>query len=398
MSVERYIQLEDTSGTPLLQTDDFVGLGFTITEGQLGTFRWELPRKHPALNFLRDLTASQDTIWRYYWQDLALGVSERNEFNGLIRKEERRREGKALRYVFNGYDGKDFLRRRHVEYFRGQQYAAWNAKANSVMHGLYNSNLTAKANNEDRWRNGAMPGMQLSHGGPRGLQIVDDYSGDNVLQVLVELYGGTDIAFDVVYVGAGQWQFVTYPDLIGTDKSADLLFRELVVDDPLSNIIDAVYTHDLSQNINSVAAAGTTTAGVEIVQVADNRQSSNAARWARYEGVEMGAGETLQQLKDRAAFALAAAAVEAQLRFTVLQRKGMAYGADYGFGDAVTVSALDETLVQRMRSVSFDVRGNTQQITPTFSTEAHHQINRNLIYLNAKINRLERRLRRGVNE
>lgn len=250
-------------------------------------------------------------------------------------------------------------RRRFVK----QSYSNRAGVAESAMRAYVDDNCTANAVVSPSGLARAVPGLSLDTNHLLGSNVSDSVrfdpfiskDGTGVLQ-RIALAGG-DLGYKVIPSGVNRLFTVYQPN----DRHTTVLFS-----DKLNSVSDYGFSRtapDWEGGGNSVMVAGQgDDVDREFVEVEDDGSQST---WGRFEAFQDARDvDTDAELFSRGSSTLAQYSDTDTFTAVPIQGQNTVYQLDWDLGDIVTVVAQGQTLVDKVRSVTIDVQGNKETITP----------------------------------
>ncbi len=343
------IKVKSSAGVLLGEYIDFNWLACTNRVNRPGYLQAEFPDDHEIVGVLENL--GQVELWR---RNETQGVPWTLEFEGIYRDEpERRRSGKSGAFKLYTPGKLDMLNWRIVAYkaetanrsiFVGQP-------VETIMKTIvgYNCGANATMVNE-RLVDGAISGISIEADSGRGLVTDWGCFGDVVLDTLGSLSSLGPGDFDLYKTGAGTWEFRYYPNQLGTDRTASVIFGIKLgnMDDPIYRLdrtdertVAIVGGRDSGQNRDFVVRTG---AGYSAGH--HREMFVNASDLSTTDGYQARGDKTLNDYRAKETFS-----------FRIVQSPSCMYGVHYFLGDKVktvnpfTSSVLTQKVMERIFGV-----------------------------------------------
>ena len=305
------------------------------------------------------------------------------ELEAFHRKPQRKTNKSGVKvFTSHGVGYNDLLARTCIAYKAGTVYADKSGPADNVMKAYVLENCGYQAAgsvrrfdlNEDplltNWVQvpGILPGFSVQGNSGDG----DTWSGsrafENLMDVLRDLADFSNIDFKVVGTGEAEFEFRTYVDQYGLDRTeGNPDGNDAVIFDVLyGNVQDAEYTIDRTSESNVVLILGKGEASTRYV-VPRSFATKNDSPWNRREISRPATSqEFLAQMQDYGDEILEGTAAKTTYKFNPLQQPSGLYGLHYAIGDMVTVQY--GSLKQSKKIVGIKVKvKDEEQITLEFA-------------------------------
>ena len=264
-----HVILKDHSGERIALFDDWKSLEFKHTLNGLGSYSLIFP----DTGDLRFELFEVDSQIEIYRQVIGVGLSWYCEFEGFHRKPEYKTV-KSGEKIFGSYgvDYIDLLSRTSIAYKAGTIHADKSDHADDVMKAYVFENCGTFATganrrfdlNEDpaieEWVEvlGVLPGFSVADNTGDGINWEGSRAYENLLEVLIDISNFAEIDFNVIGVDPAKFEFRTYPDQYGLDKTEGNTDGNPVVifDVEYGNVQDAKYQEDHLNESNVVLVLG----------------------------------------------------------------------------------------------------------------------------------------------
>ncbi len=349
MIVNYKIRVRSAAGALLGEFTDFNWLACNNRVNRPGYLQAEFPEGHAIIGHLENL--GQVEVWR---RNELQGVPWTLEFEGIYRDEpERRQAGKTGAFKLYVPGKLDMLNWRVVAFKANTlgRSSFVGTPVETIMKTVvdYNCGPNATLANE-RLVDGVITGLSVEADSGRG--AVKDWGcfGDLVLDTLSSLARLGPGDFDLVKVGTAAWEFRYYPDQLGTDRTATVMFGM-----KLGNMDDPVYRLDRT--------------GERTVAVVGGRDSGAARAFVVRTGAGYSAGHhremfvnasdlsTTDGYNARGDKVLSENMAKESFSFRVVQSRGCMYRVHYFLGDLVrtvnpfTGGVLTQKVMERILGV-----------------------------------------------
>jgi len=289
---------------------------------------------------------------------------------GFIRKVQYSEPGTGVDVItVSGPDAIDLLDRRIVAYAAGTSQASKTDYADDMMREIVDENLESSATDSDR----DLSGINFVIGGENSAapSVTKGFAWQKMLPLLQTICqmsktDGTDLYFDVVPRLVSNTEigftFYTYINQIGQDLTTDT-GGSIIFGREWGNLERPSYIEDYSQEVNVVYAGGQGEGSARDVQEVENATRVNRSIWNRR--------EAFQDCRNTSASAGVVDAGNQRLsegrpviKFTgtLLDRKQSSYGIDWKFGDKVTATYLGKQFDGMVKSITFSVNENKQEL------------------------------------
>lgn len=319
------------------------------------------------------------------WRSPADDFSMRREDVFVLRKPEvYTRQDNTTVIQFFGRNGADLLNRRWTIQKPGTSYTTKTDQIDDMMKAIVREQMlygSAVDENGTVSNARAWPQNEFKVQADAGLgpQVTRNFSDRKVYDILKDLKDASlqlhrssssnrKVYFDVVPIGLSGitgavlgWEFRTYPDLRGTDRTA---LGQFSLEN--ENIDSPDYAIDYMSEVNNVYVKGNGYGNSQTIANVEDTTRENASRWNRCEGVLQASNETSTiGLQDSGRGSLEEGRPKESMAFTFLNVPGgenvprSLYGLDWDLGDLVTVSYAGKSFEAEIMTVyvSLDDKG-----------------------------------------
>ena len=359
---EYELWLTDDAGRRMRVLKDIAFFTYTRVVDGLGTCSFGLP-----FELMQDLIPYFQPDWRVeIWRSPAYGIAMRREDVYLLRKPMvYTRVDNVQMIQYYGRNGVDLLKRRTVIQRAGTSYALKTDSIDNLMKAyvrqqmLYGSALDedGAVDNTRAWPQNE---FTVQADGGLGPSVTRDFADKNVFDLCKDLQKTSEqyaldsasnrrIHFDVVAVDvAGSststnaplgWEFRTYADLRGTDRTGGLRFSL-----ENENIKQPNFDVDHLDEVTAVFVRGNGNGASQLVTSVEDSTRLNASRWNRVERTVNASGEvSVTGLQNAGRVELGKGIPREKLTVTMLNSPGgrnvprSLYGVDWDLGDLVGV-------------------------------------------------------------
>lgn len=344
---EYFVEICDTSGNTVALLDNWISFEYSKVVDDVGYYVLTLNGNDPRIPLF-----TLDCKVRLWRRAKGCGMNWYVEFVGLHRTPEYVMETNELdAFVSSGVGFNDLLARTAIAYKKGFVQSDKSAAAEAVMKAFVNENcglLATVANG--RLYDGVLPGFSVQpvSAVPAGAVWSGVAGGDMLLPVLKDISKFSGVDFNVIDAGKGLYEFRTYPDQLGADRTNTGLNtatglnasgnRPVVFSQLFGNVQSIRYRDDHAVEVNTVFAWGQGEKSTQDVFYAVDAVSRALSPLNRCEGhvsatnqeydyqVQAAADEGVEKSK----------AVETY-EFVPLFQYSCIYGLHYFHGDRVTV-------------------------------------------------------------
>lgn len=225
MPVEYKMHFYDESGIRQAEINDFLAAEYMRQRNDVGYLRFELPFGHRLIDQL-------DVDWqvKVQFKDDQYGIPWTTDFEGLFQSSVKAVNSRGTR-TFTGWcvTSLDFLNRSIVAYRAdtANRNAFTNVVPETIAKTIVQYNATASGTTGDgRLRNVDGWGSYITIETDGATGVATDYrcAWDTTLGAVQGIAQIANADFDLVKTGALTWQFRWYPNGLGSDVSADVIF------------------------------------------------------------------------------------------------------------------------------------------------------------------------------
>lgn len=312
--------------------------------------KFKIAASNPDMQYIIDKNEIQ--IVR---SDPAIGLAEYSVFTGLIRDLEYRYENGGINTLVTAYGANHLLSWREILWYSGYEGRSQftNVAGETVFKNLVTYNCTASASTANgRDRLGTITGVSVAADSARGNAISIACSRQNLLATLQKYARIANIDFALTRTAAGVYSFDVYPNQLGTDRTATMLFA--LNRNNMGNPALAVRR----STERTVAIVGGTAEGparkVRTVTGAYYNVSTNNIELF-VDAREHTANDILDDLGSAA---LIANQLSYQLTYDVLQAEGSYVDLDYTLGDRVRAGFAGYTVDQIVDTIDYEYKPN----------------------------------------
>lgn len=361
--VDYQIRLKDTSGNLKAVFDangGFRQLAYTEVVNNRGSFVVELDGDDDRISLFG--LDSQVEIWR---GNKALGIDWYKAFDGLYRTPVRMLpEDDDNIFRAHGFSLIDLLRRRDIRYHAGTTGAAKSGVGETVMKTFVSENLGSSATVVNgRIDSGVLTGFSVQTDGADGSNWSGSRSNKNLLAVLRDIADQTAVDFDVIKTGSTTFEFRTYEDQRGSDRTAYGLVRSTGLNGAGNvpvyfntgnrTITNVVYSHNRSDEENNIAALGQGQKTLREIRIEQDATAVAASPLNKCEGsINANQEDSIAALENAAEIELQKTLPRAGFSFDVLQTEAQCFGRDYFLGDLVNVQFYDVNVDMKIISAA----------------------------------------------
>lgn len=370
-----YIKMLDTSFRQVAIFDSWESGTYTKERNGVGSFTFTIQATDTRVSLF-----SLDNIVQIFRKVPGFIDEWRCDFVGLFRTPSWDVAGDG-KYLFKatGVCLNDFLARTIINYPEGTIKSEKANKSESVMKEYVEENCGASATiANERISDGVLPNFTVETDGSGGLDWEGTKSGQNLLDVLVEIAKFSTMDFSVTLdddISPTGFVFRTYTNQLGRDMSVDTL-------DPISGKNDdgnvptifslynmtfksGSYTHQRSQESNVVTILGPGEGSTRTI-VSRSSSAKSDSIYNRRETSRSGSGyiSDLETLGDSVLKELQA---KKSVTITPLISPSCLYGLQYKLGDKVTAKIPDQ-VSEKITSVTVNMT-NPEQVSITLSED-----------------------------
>jgi len=365
MSVQYEVVIKDPNATTLVIAQNGFNLDYARRINEVGVLILQLP-----ISF--DPYVLIDGQIEIYRQVDTGPLYLEGETRWFVRKPARKLVDNGQEYIeVYCEDAVTLLQRRVTAFYAGSSQVLKSAvAADDLLKTIVSNNMGSAAAdyagaNTARQLSTALFAIQANL--TQGALVSKDFAWRNMLPVLQEIaqsstQAGTYLAFDVVAIVGGTFEFRTYTVQRGVDHRWPSGSNPVILDSQLGNLANITQTDDYTQGVSFVYCAGQGQDSARVVQTATNDAIAGLSPYGRFEdfqdarqssaaaGVLSEAKANLWDMRPKLTF-------EAQL----VQTPGMQYGVQYNFGDMVTARYRNRQFDCRIEAVHVVKQGNNPE-------------------------------------
>jgi hypothetical protein len=359
MSVDYKFRLLTPVGVLVAEFVDLQSFSYVKEVNAPGLLTLDVDSRHPIVGLLDDSLDDIIEVWR---RDKGAGIDWYCDFRGLYRDEMRQADRNGQVTVRLYFPGPMSLLGRVIIAYRGEvnnRTLFTGVPVETIMHTLVTYNATASGTTGDgRNRNVDLTSVSVESDGAYGTAI--DYGAHHrrLLDVLQEITRMAPGDFDMVYMGAGIWQYRFYAEQLGADKSDTVRFAL-----QWNNMGEPRYVKN-KLNERTVAIVGgqgdeaTRKYRITIPSYSNYDAGSNSVEYY----VDASGTTEDDEIDSMGNASIWENRADAQLTFTALDTESTRYGRDYGLGDLVKgyFEGISKTLKAYMVTVTMDGSGQEQ--------------------------------------
>jgi hypothetical protein len=372
---QRYhLRVKSPNGQLVAVLDDFVRLDYEHRLNDAGQLTLTLRGDDPRVELI-NLDGIIE-VWRT--GDDISGTLWAVEFETLPRNFAYATDEKGVTtYTATCVGLNDLLARRVIAYKEGTVRAEKSAPAETCMKAYVRENCGDLASTETavgRVVNGVMEGFSVEADGAHGATWNGARAFENLLDVIKEISAFAQIDFQVVSLGGGLFEFRTYPNQLGQDRTIIGLDPAtglngagnppVVIDLNFGNAARMSYAFNRSNEINTVVVLGQGERSTRTVLVRQDALTILASPWNQREAVRSTNQEFTYQLETFGDEQLLELSAKEELTFDPLEVPNTRYGTHFVLGDKIT---LRYRFVERHRRIvavkNTVVAGSSRQVT-----------------------------------
>ena len=362
------VRLLQPDGAPIAMLTKWAHLQYTRVINGAG---WVLIKMTSDFDFtLPDLDLLME-IWRAPDTDSPLAW----ECTGFMRKWKVQRLGRTTEAILQGPTQVELLDRKIVAYEGGQAKSEKAAAGDDVMKEVVRENLAPDAGNDPYGRDRNFADFTVAADTTLGSTFNGSIEWLNVLNVLNDISDhqhakDTPIYFNVVRMDNSAFQFRTYLDQLGLDRTFGP--NAITFSEDFGNMENPLWEEDWTQERNIIYGGGQ---GVDAVRTIDPEKDLgrlHRTKYNRREAFQDARGEDTTLGVARKAFArLIASRPRRTLSGRLLSIPGSLFGKDWGFGDKVNAEAFGHIFsgMPRVLTVVVDDLGD-EEIDATIEAES----------------------------
>lgn len=363
--------LKSALGVKVAEFDNWRSLSYDKRVNDVGSYEFEMNGWDDRVTYFE-----LDGQLEVYRSDLANNLDWYLDFEGLHRAPIRKTDEDGDR-VFSsiGVGYNDFIARRVIGYKSGTVRAVKNIASETAMKEYVLENCGGNATVAlGRLHDGVIPGFYVEGSLGRGAIWSGDRAFENLLDVLIEIAEFSGIDFAVVGIGTAEWQFRSYADQLGTDRTTITLnpitglnasgVPPTIFSIDSGTVRSIAYSFDRLKELNCCYVLGQGDGSTRKVIVRDVPTTIAASPYNLREASRPASKNEFEyQLKAFGdEFLEDSKAVEA-ITFNHLQQSSVIYGRDFFLGDKVTVHYQEEDFHKRIVGTSVSIKQGVEAET-----------------------------------
>lgn len=312
-------------------------------------------------------------IWR---SDIYSGLNWYRELLGMHRTSVHHIfDNGNTQYSSYGRTANDMLNRRIIAYRTGSGYADKSGPAEEVMKEFVYENAGAGATSPPRLLDGVISGLTVQGTGTGGDTWSGGRAGENLFALLQNIAESTGVDFLLVPTGYGTWEFRTYPNQLGTDRTYDPQAQgnvtpgraPVVFSVQRANMSDPVLSYNRTEEVNTVFVWGPGEEEDRLVEIVEDDVSAiETSPWNQMEmSVSANGQETSDELIALGWETIFERRPRFDINFNPIQQKSLVYGRDYFLGDRVSaafpgVKEIDVVTNKKIIAVTINISGGDE--------------------------------------
>jgi len=335
--------LYDTSGDKIAEFDHWRKLTFSHKENSLGVCTFELNGSDSRISLFGPDT--QIHVLRYNPNANLDYYTEWKGFHVDIDPDATDKEGTRT-FTSKCVSFEDLLKRRYVLYDSGSIYSDKSDKGETVIKEYVGENAGPSATSP-RWSNGVTSGLTIESDLATGLDWDGKKSNQPLLTTIQGVAKQSELVFRVVQLTTTTWEFRTYENFSGTDRSVVGLVpatglngageSPIVFQLENDNIEKISYSLKRSNEKNVIVATGGGVGDEQLFHV-ETLPTTTSSPWNKREIVVRGKSDDLTDDLETVAIDFAETNKQIdKITCTIKQNQAYVYGRDYFFGDKVTI-------------------------------------------------------------
>lgn len=257
----------------------------------------------------------------------------------------------------------DLIHRRSLNYYANSPYTLKAGPGETIIKDYVNENAGPIATSPPRISDGVTPGLTVEPSAGLGTIWAGQRSWQNLLEVIQEISLFTDVDFDVIRVGAVDFEFRTYYPQRGTNRVGEVTFSPT-----LGNMLSPSYTLSRTEEVTRVIVLGQGQESDRHIVTRDLPTMFDSP-WRLIEA-------TLDARQENTFNGLIAAGdaflikkqAQESFAFSVLQTSAYQYGRDYFLGDIVSASFGAIATVKKITTATINIQDGRETIALEFST------------------------------
>jgi hypothetical protein len=354
------IWLTRPDGTPIAVLENYTYLRYTQVVNGFGRFEIRMPS-----DFDRSLMGLDHLveIWR-----APPGGKLQWQMTGMVREWGGDSRRGRTSYVMKGPSQNGLIDRMIVAYKGGQTESQKSGKTDDIMKELVDEARGSSAGNDPYGRSRIMSNFTIAADVTAGPQYDGDFQWQTMVDVLQDLSDhsysqGTAVYWQVVQTSSGNFQFRTYINQIGIDRTIDPV--ALTFGEEFGNMRDVTWREDWSRERNIIYGGGQGEGQDRTIDPEKDVGRIYRTQWNRTEAFQDARGESTTLGVAKKAFArLVDSRPRRHLSGRLISVPGSLYGEHWGFGDKVPATAF-----------GFQFEGVVQSVTITVSDKRKEDIN-----------------------
>lgn len=283
-----------------------------------------------------------------------------------------------------GRTSEDLLNRRIIGYQSGDSYSNKSGPADTVMKEYVKENAGSSATSPPRVEDGVTQGLTVQVSSHGGTTWQGGRSGENLFTVLQNIAESTGVDFALVPTGYGEWEFRTYANQLGTDRTLTQAYASgqninintlpsvtpptppVIFSVGRGNMSNPTLSHNRTEEVNRVIVWGPGEEDDRLVAVVNDTIGIESSPWNTLElSVSANGQSTTSELISLGWETLYEKRARVDINFDVLQQMNLIYGRDYFLGDRVTcifpgVPELGNTVDKKVIAVTINVSGGDE--------------------------------------
>lgn len=369
------VRLLDTTGTQIALFDNWINLTYTKQLNGVGTYSFTIDGNDPRRSLF-----GTDCLFEVYRGIPGCEVDWYKDFEGFHRKPTRTLSNAGERvFTSEGVSYEDLLARTVINFKAGTIYADKAIETQTAMLQFVEENCGPTATIANgRITNGVLPNFSVATGIGYGPLWEGSRAFENLLDILVELgeFGGIDFA--VISPSPSYFQFVTYPDhsgedrsIVGLDSSTGLNAAgnpPVILSAEMGTVQDAEYALDHLKEGNVAIVLGPGEGTLRDVYPSSDAVAIADSPWNRCEVARPSGNQEFEsQFYALGQDILHELSTKETFAFTPLQQPSCLYGVQYNLGTLLTVRFDEFTQNRRVTRVTVNVSAGTHTLAFEFT-------------------------------
>lgn len=374
LAARYYVGLKNTSGVVTYLFDSWDYLEYKNELGGRGYYAFGISGDDYRIpGFILD------AIFEVHRSIPGVGVDWYVDFRGLNRIATDKSDKRGDSFVSKGFSLNDFLARTRIAYKAGTIKADKDAPAETAMKEYVEENCGPSATIANgREAEGYLSGFSTDTTTGAGGEWAGSRAFENLLDVLKEISNFARIDFAVEYTGPAQFEFRTYADQLGDDRT-DLGYNSITGkngsgNDPVifsvlaGNVQELEHIVDRSAEATVCFVLGKGEGSTRTIVAMENPSAKAASPWNRCETVVTGQNQDFNyQLQTTGMEVLKENQAKEIFTFVPLQQESCLYGKHYFLGDYVVVVKSGVKSYKRLVSVKVHVEGSEESLEMEFA-------------------------------